>query len=90
MQRVRRARALRGFEAHTLMPSTQGVKYPKLRSRHVLTLRYKQLQAERDYWQSQRGRVGIDLPRVQAKIERYIMECEVALDTLRYALNDVI
>lgn len=72
------------------MPSTQGIKYPKLRTRHVLTLRYKHLQAERDYWQSQRSQRAAYLPHVQAKIERHITECEAQLDALHYALNDVV
>lgn len=70
--------------------STQGIKYPKLRTRQQITLRYKLVEQELDYWRARSEHAGMDMPRVAAKIEQHITECEAQLDALLYALNDVV
>lgn len=80
------------------MPSVPGRPYPKLRTRQQITLRYRQLQAERDTWRALRDRVTqlhadrntIPAPRVLDRIERYITECDSKLDELLYVLNGVV
>lgn len=79
-----------------LVTSTQGIKYPKLRTRAQITLRFAQISAELEHWRDQRRhwREGAAWqtaqPRVLAKVEQHITECEAQLDALRYALNDVV
>lgn len=80
------------------MASTAGRQYPKLRTRQQITLRYKQLVAERTTWQALRDRVRqlhadrntVPAPRVLDRIERYITECDSKLDELLYVLNGVV
>jgi hypothetical protein len=73
-----------------MQPSTQGIKYPKLRSRQQLTIKYKQIREERDTWRELRDTLRArypDRPRIIARLERYIDDCEAQLDILLYALN---
>lgn len=77
-----------------MQASTPGIKYPKLRTRQQITIKYRQLQEERDAWRTVhdtlRRHHPNTAPRVEARLERYIGECEAQLDILLYALNGVV
>lgn len=73
-------------------------KWPKLRTRQSITIRYRELELARDYYEQQlkdadlyRRTGGMNIPRfVQEGIKLSLAECNAQLDALRYALNDVV